>query len=207
MNDHISRLSRLETAKIADAQAGFGIMDTYIRSIVPGAKLVGTAFTIKCYPGSIITVHKALTQAKPGDVLIVDGEGDGRAGALMGEIMALECKERGIAGIVCDGALRDAPGLRDLNFPAFARHITPRVGVNRRLGVTEVDVTVGGVIVQMGDFILADDDGVAVIPKAQIDAVLEKADGIVTKEAGLVEAIGRGERLVDLLNFRELIGN
>jgi len=124
----------------------------------------------------------------------------------MGEIMALECKERGIAGVVCDGALRDATGLRDLGFPAFARHITPRVGVNRRLGVTGVDVAVGGVIVQPGDFILADDDGVAVIPKGQIAGLLEKAEGIVTKEAGLIEAIGRGERLVDLLGFREQFG-
>ncbi len=206
MNDHLSRLARLEAAKIADAQGGFGVMDTYIRSIVPGAKVAGTAFTVKCYPGSIITVHKALTEAKPGDILVVDGEGDGRAGALMGEIMALECKERGIAGIVCDGALRDATGLRDLQFPSFARQISPRVGVNRRLGVTGIDVSVGGVIVQPGDFILADDDGVAVIPKAQIEAVLEKAEGIVTKEAGLIASIGRGERLVDLLGFREQFG-
>ena len=205
MSDFVTRLERLEAAKVADAQQGLGIMDPGIRAIVPGIKAAGTAYTVKCYPGSIITVHKALTEAKPGDILVVDGEGDGRAGALMGEIMALECQDRGFKGVVCDGALRDAVGLRELGFPAFARHITPRVGVNRRLGLTGVDVTVGGVIVRTGDYILADDDGVAVIPKEQIGEILDKVEAIVVKEQGLVDAIGRKERLVDLLGFKELI--
>ena len=206
MSDHVVRLERLEAAKIADAQAGFGIMDPGIHSIVPGVKAAGTAFTVKCYPGSIITVHRALVRAKPGDVLVVDGEADGRAGALMGELMAREAIDRGLRGIVCDGALRDAAGLRELGFPSFARYVTPRVGVNRRLGLTEVDVTVGGVVVRMGDYILADDDGVAVIPREQIAEIIEKVDAINVKEQGFADAIDRHERLVDILGFGELIG-
>lgn len=206
MSDFVTRLERLEAAKVADAQGGLGILDHGIRSIVPGLKMAGRAFTVKCYPGSIITVHKALTEAQAGDILVVDGEGDGRAGALMGEIMAHECIDRGFKGIVCDGALRDAVGLNELKFPAFARHITPRVGVNRRLGLTGVDVSVGGVIVRPGDYILGDDDGVAVIPQEAIAETLDKVDAIVVKEQGYVDAIKRGERLVDILNFRELIG-
>jgi 4-hydroxy-4-methyl-2-oxoglutarate aldolase len=206
VSDHIERLRRFETAKVADAQQGLGIMDPGIHSIVPGLKAVGAAFTVKCYPGSIITVHRALVRAKPGDVLVIDGEGDGRAGALMGEIMALEAIDRGLGGVVCDGALRDAAGLRDLSFPSFARYVTPRVGVNRRLGQTELDVTVGGVIVRMGDYILADDDGVAVIPREQIAEIVDKVEAINLKEQGYVEAVGRHERLVDILGFGELIG-
>ena len=206
MSDHVVHLERLEAAKVADAQQGLGIMDPGIRSIVPGVKAAGTAFTVKCYPGSIITVHRALVRAKPGDVLVVDGEGDGRAGALMGELMAREAIDRGLRGIVCDGALRDAAGLRELAFPSFARYVTPRVGVNRRLGLTEVDVTVGGVVVRMGDYILADDDGVAVIPREQIAEIIEKVEAIKVKEQGFAEAIDRQERLVDILGFGELIG-
>ena len=206
MSDHVVRLERLEAAKVADAQAGLGIMDPGIQTIVPGVKAAGTAFTVKCYPGSIITVHRALVRAKPGDVLVVDGEGDGRAGALMGELMAREAIDRGLRGIVCDGALRDAAGLRELGFPSFARYVTPRVGVNRRLGLTEVDVTVGGVIVRMGDYILADDDGVAVIPREQIAEIIDKVEAINVKEQGFAEAIDRHERLVDILGFGELIG-
>jgi 4-hydroxy-4-methyl-2-oxoglutarate aldolase len=206
VSDLVVRLERLEAAKVADAQGGLGIMDPGIQTIVPGVKAAGTAFTVKCYPGSIITVHRALVRAKPGDVLVVDGEGDGRAGALMGELMAREAIDRGLRGIVCDGALRDAAGLRELGFPSFARYVTPRVGVNRRLGLTEVDVTVGGVIVRMGDFILADDDGVAVIPREQIAEIIEKVEAINVKEQGFADAIDRHERLVDILGFGELIG-
>lgn len=206
MSDHVVRLERLEAAKVADAQAGLGIMDPGIQTIVPGVKAAGTAFTVKCYPGSIITVHRALVRARPGDILVVDGEGDGRAGALMGELMAREAIDRGLRGIICDGALRDAAGLRELSFPSFARYVTPRVGVNRRLGLTEVDVTVGGVIVRMGDYILADDDGVAVIPREQIGEIIDKVEAINVKEQGFAEAIDRHERLVDILGFGELIG-
>jgi regulator of RNase E activity RraA len=206
VSDLVARLERLEAAKVADAQQGLGIMDPGIHGVVPGVKAAGTAFTVKCYPGSIITVHRALVRAQPGDVLVVDGEGDGRAGALMGELMAREAIDRGLRGIVCDGALRDAAGLRELAFPSFARYVTPRVGVNRRLGLTEVDVTVGGVVVRMGDYILADDDGVAVIPQERIAEIIEKVEAINVKEQGYAEAIDRHERLVDILGFGELIG-
>ena len=206
MSEQIARLERLDAAKVADAQQGMGIMDPGIRAVVPGVKAAGTAFTVKCYPGSIVTVHRALVRAKPGDVLVVDGEGDGRAGALLGELMAREALDRGLRGIVVDGAVRDAAGLRDLRFPAFARYVTPRVGVNRRLGQTEVDVTVGGVVVRMGDYVLADDDGVAVIPRERIDDVIGAVEAINVKEQGLADAIDRHERVVDLLGLWEAIG-
>src|SRR5262249_44568224 len=153
-------------------------------------RVAGPAFTVKCYPGSIITVHKALVEAKPGDILVVDGEGDGRAGALFGELMAREARDRGLRGIVVDGAVRDLNGLRALGFPTFARHVTPRVGVNRRLGSTRAAVSVGGVVVRPGDYVLAD-DGVAFIPKEQLDAIVAAVDAIDRKERGLAEAIDR----------------
>ena len=78
VEDLVARLGRSDTAAVADAQGGFGILDPAIRTVVPGRKVAGRAFTVKCYPGSIITVHKALIEAQPGDVLVVDGEADGR---------------------------------------------------------------------------------------------------------------------------------
>jgi 4-hydroxy-4-methyl-2-oxoglutarate aldolase len=206
VNEYVERLGKLDTAKIADAQAGWGVLDPAIRPAWAGAKTAGTIYTVKCYPGSIITVHRALTRAKHGDILVVDGEGDGRAGALLGELMARECIDRGFRGIVVDGALRDIAGLRELGFPAFTRYVTPRVGVNRRLGQTEIDITVGGVICRMGDYLLADEDGVAVIPKETIAETLDAAEAIIVKEQGFADAIDRKERLVDILKFGELIG-
>jgi RraA family protein len=205
IEDLIKRLGRLDTAGAADAQQGFGVLDPAIRSVTPGFRVAGRAFTVKCYPGSIITVHKALVEAEPGDVLVVDGEADGRAGALFGELMGRETKDRGLAGIVIDGAVRDVNGLRALGLPTFARQITPRVGVNRRLGQTRVPVSVGGVVVRPGDYVLADDDGVIIIPMENLAQIVQAVEGIEEKERGLAAAIDRHERLVDLLNFRPLI--
>ena len=89
-------LARASTANVSDVLGSMGVMQPAIRSMVPGCKFVGRAFTVKAYPGSILTVHKALFEAGPGDVLVVDGEGDSGAGALMGEIMALECQVKGL---------------------------------------------------------------------------------------------------------------
>jgi len=203
--DLVERLSRLDTAGTADAQMGFGVLDPVIQSVTPGLKMAGPAFTVKCYPGSIITVHKALLEAAPGDVLVVDGESDGRAGALFGELMGREARDRGFAGIIVDGAVRDRAGLIRLGFPTFARQVTPRVGVNRRLGVTQVPVSVGEVVVNPGDYILADDDGVIVIPQADLAAIVDAVGAIETKERGLAAAIDRHERLADLLGMRAAI--
>lgn len=205
MDDDIARLARLDTAGVADARQGLGVLDPAIRGVVPGLTLAGPAFTVQCYPGSIITVHKALVEAAPGDVLVVDGEGDGRAGALLGELMAREARDRGLRGAVIDGAVRDAAGLRALRFPTFARWVTPRVGVNRRLGATGGTISVGGVVVRPGDYVLADDDGVAIIPRERLRETVEAVEAIERKEVGLAAAIDRHERLVDLLGFSELI--
>jgi 4-hydroxy-4-methyl-2-oxoglutarate aldolase len=203
----VARLGRLDTAGASDAQKGFGVLDPEIRTITPGLRAAGPAFTVKCYPGSIITVHKALLDAEPGSILVVDGEGDGRAGALFGELMARESRDRGIAGIVVDGAVRDRSGLRALPFPTFARHVTPRVGVNRRLGVTNVPVSVGSVVVNPCDFVLADDDGVVIIPSHDLQSIVEAVEAIEQKERGIAAAIDRHERLADILGLRSTIEN
>jgi 4-hydroxy-4-methyl-2-oxoglutarate aldolase len=205
LNGYVARLERLDTAGIADAQQGLGILEPTIRTVVPGLKVAGPAFTVKCYPGSIITVHKALLEAAPGDILVIDGEGDGRAGALIGELMAREARDRGLRGAIVDGAVRDVAGLHTLRFPAFARHVSPRVGVNRRLGSTQVAISIGGVVVHPGDYVLADDDGVAIIPRAKLVEIVAAGEAIEQKERGLVEAIDRHERLADLLGMRATI--
>src|ERR671938_193025 len=115
----LARLGAFSTATISDAQGSFGSMRPSIRALAPGLRVVGPAHTVKCYPGSIITVHKALLEAVPGEVLVVDGEGDER-GALFGELMALQAKANGIAGIVVDGPVRDRAALLGIGLPVFA---------------------------------------------------------------------------------------
>ena len=200
----IERLARLEIANVCDAQKSFGAPHPTIQTIVPGLRLVGPAHTVKCYPGSIITVHKALLEASPGEVIVVDGEGDER-GALFGELMALQARANGIAGIVVDGPVRDRAALLDIGLPIFATGINPRVGSNRRVGETQIPIQCGRVVVRPGDYILADDSGIVVVPFDQIAATVEATEAVAAKEASVREAIANGQQLGDLLGFRTLI--
>ena len=163
MSDARQVLAAASSAAVSDALGSTGVMHPDIRAVWLGARLFGPAFTASCHANSIITVHKALLEAAAGDVLVVDGGHDG-SGALFGGIMATEARQHGIQGMVTDGAVRDSGHLQQLGFPVFARSITPRVGTNRRVGRTGVPVSCGGVLVRPGDYVLADSDGVVVIP-------------------------------------------
>lgn len=198
------RLARIHTGSLSDAQGSIGVLATPIRVITPGARLVGPAFTVKCYPGSIITVHKALMEAPPGVILVADDEGDTR-GALWGEVMTHQAQRQGVLGLVTDGPVRDTTEIAALQFPVFAGSVTPRVGTNRRVGQTQVPIACAGVVVHPGDIVVADADGVVVIPREQADAVAERAESIVARDEEFMRQIGEGKLLVDLLKFRELI--
>lgn len=202
--DLLNRLAEFPTAALSDALRGMGLVRPPIRTMVPGAKLVGPAHTVKCYPGSIITVHKALLEATPGEVLVVDGEGDDR-GALFGELMTLQAQANGLAGIVIDGPLRDAVAVAAAGFPAFASCVTPRVGTNRRVGETQIPIQCGGAVVRPGDIVVGDDDGVVIVPLEQLEATVEAAEAIKKKEAGIRRDIAAGKQLADLIGFRTLI--
>ena len=201
MDDLFTALTWASTANLSDVLGSMVAMQPAIHSMVPGCKMVGRAFTVKAYPGSILTVHKALYLASPGDVLVVDGEGDSGAGALMGEIMALECQVKGFAGAVIDGAVRDVPGLVELGFPVFARTGTPRVGTNRRLGQTQVPVSCGGIVVRPGDLVVGDDNGVVAIPADRLEGLAEELEALQVKEESLVQGIKEGIYLAETFGF------
>jgi 4-hydroxy-4-methyl-2-oxoglutarate aldolase len=201
MDDLHTALAQASAANVSDVLGSMGVMEPAIRSMVPGCRFVGRAFTVQAYPGSILTVHRALVEADPGNVIVVDGEGDSRAGALMGEIMALECQVKGFAGAVIDGAVRDVPGLAEQGFPVFARASTPRVGTNRRLGQTQVPVSCGGVVVRPGDLVLGDDDGVVVIPGDREEGLAASLAALQLKEEGLIQGIRNGVYLAETLGF------
>lgn len=198
------RLARIHTGSLSDALGSLGVPSPRIRAITPATKLIGPAFTVKCYPGSIITVHKALLEAPPAVVLVVDDEGDTR-GALWGEVMTHQAMRQGILGLVTDGPVRDTAEIAALGFPVFAGSVTPRVGTNRRVGLTQVPIALAGVPVHPGDIVVADADGVVIIPSGQLDTVLERAEGIVRRDERFIREIGEGKLLADLLQFRELI--
>lgn len=199
-----TRLAAIHTGSLSDALGSVGVLAAGLRPITPGARVIGPAFTVKCYPGSIITVHKALMEAPSGVVLVVDDEGDTR-GALWGEVMTHQAMRQGILALVTDGPVRDTPEIAALGFPVFAGSVTPRVGTNRRVGFTQIPIACAGVPVHPGDIVVADPDGVVIIPRDLAETIAERAEGIVRRDEGFIRQIGEGKLLVDLLNFRELI--
>lgn len=200
----IEILGRASPAWISDAQSTMNTMDPGIKPVWPGARVAGFVFTVRCLPESIITVHKALLEAPRGSVIVVDGGGT-HTGALFGELMATEARNRGIAGVVVDGAVRDSEALHALRFPVFSRTTTPRVGSNRRLGVTQEPIVCGGVSVHPGDIVLAAHDGVVVVPRARLAVVAAAVQAIEQKEADLRARMGRGEALAEMIGMLPLI--
>ncbi|KEP75913.1 methyltransferase [Microbacterium sp. SUBG005] len=173
-------------ATIGDAMERFGVA----RGLSPlweGAVVSGPAATVLTRPGDNKGVHAAFEQVRAGEILVVDGGADDTR-ALIGELVAEKAKALGVAGIVLDGAARDAVELREVGVPVFARAVTPagpwKTGPYRLGGV----VTLGGVPVAPGDWIVGDADGVAVVPRARIDEVTAAADALVRGEADRREA-------------------
>lgn len=192
------------SANVSDALNKTNTMDAGIKSVNPGKRISGPAYTVDCYPGSIITCHKALGEVSPGQVLVINAHGD-PCGAMWGGLMSLEAIQRGVAGVVVDGAVRDVKTIRELGFPVFARHVTPCVGSNRTVGSTGTPIACGGVVVRTGDLIIADDDGVIVVPQERIEEVLQRVAAIVEKEKGITESVRAGAHIADLIGMSEAI--
>ncbi len=205
----LERLACLPSATVSDVQRNLQTtycIDPAIRCMVPGVRVAGPAFTVLARGGSIISVHKALLEAPPGSILVVGGETPQQLnGALFGKLMATQARLRGIRGLVVDGGVRDIADLRAMRFPVYARFTTPHVGLNRAVGETQVAIPCGGLIVQPGDYVLADDDGVVVVPPASAEQIVPQAEEKVKKEDEYLVRMEAGEQLGDLIGFRKLI--
>lgn len=188
----VERYSAIPAANIGDAMERLGAMDSRIASVWPGARLVGTALTVWTRPGDNLAIHAALPQARAGDVIVVSGGGD-ESRALIGELIGGKAKALGIAGFVIDGAVRDADGLAQYEFPVFARAVNPGGPYKDGPGRVGVPVAVGGVSVSTGDLIVGDADGVVVVPRAQLEDVVVRAeavrDGEDAKRAQIEESL------------------
>lgn len=179
--DVIQRLARIPSANIGDGMDRLGLMDAGISPIWEGATLAGPAFTCWTRSGDNLWIHNAIDEASAGDVIVINGSGD-LTRALIGELIALRAKAKGIAGFVIDGAVRDAEGMRDYGMPVFARALTPAGPYKHGPGRLGVPVAVGGVAISPGDIIVADADGVAVIPQADADTIVIAAEAVQARE-------------------------
>ncbi|WP_040982103.1 RraA family protein [Oceanobacillus jeddahense] len=164
-------------------------------NIIPyhrGGKLLGSALTVRTRPGDNLMIHKAINMAEPGDVLIVDGDGD-MSRALFGEIMLRTCQTRGIAGLVVDGCIRDVTAFREDNFPVYARGVTHKGPYKTGPGEINTTVSIGGLIVNPGDLIIGDEDGVVSVPIDQTNTILQEALKKIETEEKKLQLISDGE--------------
>jgi 4-hydroxy-4-methyl-2-oxoglutarate aldolase len=148
-------------------------------------------------------IHKAITMAEPGDVLIIDCDGYTGTGHV-GEIMCTSCQANGLAGLVIDGGYRDSRELRELNFPVYGRGVNPKGPLKQDPGSINTTISCGGVTVNPGDIVVGDDDGIAVIPHEGAEEVLERAREKLTAEADTREEIQDGDYLFEVKGYNKL---
>jgi len=180
--------AELPTAAIGDARDRLGMVDPRVRPVWPGPRLAGRALTVLCRPGDNKGIHEALTRARPGDVLVVDGGGH-PSRALIGELIAHRAINRGIRGMVVDGAVRDVAALREAKFPVWAVGVSPAGPYKSGPYRIGTDISLGGVVVHNGDIVVADDDGVAVVALADAGRVLTDSRAVVADENARFERI------------------
>ena len=188
----VKEASSFQPAILADVAGRRGAMHGRIKALRPNMKVAGTAFTLEVRPGDNLMIHAAMAMAKPGDVLVIDGKGDQTA-ALMGTIMMTACKKLGIAGVVIDGAARDSLEIEEMDFPVFSVGTNPNGPTKMVPGRIGHPVSVGGVIVNPGDFVIGDADGVVVVEREKIEGLLPSAAKKVKDEAARIEAIKGGD--------------
>lgn len=162
----------LPVANIADNMNRMFCINAEIRPI-NSAPLLGTAFTIKSRPGDNLMLHKALDLAQPGDILVVDAQGD-MSNSIMGELMVLWAIKRGLGGFVIDGAIRDYGTLKKLDIPIYAKGITPAGPYKDGPGEINVPVVCGGVVINPGDILVGDEDGLVVVKPADAAELVKK---------------------------------
>jgi 4-hydroxy-4-methyl-2-oxoglutarate aldolase len=190
--DVVRQAGEYQAAIIADVAGRRGALNGRIRPVTSRMKLAGPAFTVEVRPGDNLMIHAAMSMAKPGDVLVIDGKGDLGA-ALMGTIMMTACKQLGLAGVVIDGAVRDTLELEEMGFPVFAAGANPNGPTKNVPGRIGHPVSVGGVTVRPGDFVLGDADGVVVVEREKIAALVPQAAKKVADESARIAAIKQGD--------------
>lgn len=200
MTTGTARLAELGAATVHEAIGGVGAMDHGLAPLDPASRMAGRAVTIDLPPADNWYLHVGLLHAGPGDVLVVDAKGFREAGP-WGDVLTCAARQRGLAGLVIDGAVRDSRDIVASGFPVFARGLSIKGTAKAVPGRIGVPVRVGGVVVEPGDVVVGDADGLVVVPAATAADALRAAEERRAKEAGFRERLRAGATTLELLGL------
>lgn len=198
MAEPADTLTALGAATVGES--GAAPFPARIRPVWKGARLAAPAFTVRCTPGDNLAIHVAVARAPEGSALVVD-VGIDRERGYWGEVLTTAAEARGLTGLVIDGCVRDLTALEAHRFPVFATGIALPGATKVRPGAVGEPVELGHAHVHPGDWLVGDDDGVAVIPGAKLEEVLESARERATQEAGMFDALRNGRTTLELLGL------
>lgn len=191
----------LDAATIYEANGQQGALDPSIRQMVPGLGMMGRALTVSSAPGDNLTLHAAVAQAQPGDVIVANVGNYDYVGH-WGEILAVAAMARGVVGLVINGAVRDVEPMARHVFPCFATTACMRAPAKKRFGSINETIVIGDVVVEPGDLVCGDGDGVVVVPQARASDVLTLARKREEDEGGIMSRLEAGELTIDIFGLR-----
>lgn len=188
----VERFRGYTTPDISDMLNRLYTMHMAIHNLTTDGAVVGTACTVKVYPGDNLMVHKALDVAKPGDIIVIDA-GASSMNGIIGDLISTKAQHRGVVGFVIDGLIRDVPEVIELGMPVFARGMTPIGPLHRGPGEINYPVSCGGIVVNPGDIICGDKNGVVVVRRDFAEDIIERLDKQQASLKEYEQAVRRGE--------------
>ncbi len=203
--DFVKELSKFSAATLHEALGKQGNLPSNIKPIANSMKVCGPAYTVKTMPRDNVLLHRAYAYAKPGDVIVVDCSDFYEAG-YWGDLMSLGAKTKGINGLVIDGCVRDADDIEAMGFNVFSRGLCIRGTSNFGEGSLKESIVIGGVIINPGDFVVGDRDGVVIIPFNRAAEAIEKATARETKEENVRRQLREGKTSIEIYGWDKQFG-
>lgn len=200
----IERLGACGVATVHEAQGRTGLLRPYMRPIYPAARVAGSAVTVLCGAGDNLMLHAALAVVQPGDVLVVSTVTESTEG-MFGDLLAESCRALGVAGLVIDAGVRDITDITALGFPVWSRAISAQGTTKTFAGSVNVPIVCAGAPVSPGDVVIGDADGVVIVPRDTVPAVVAAADPRLVKEQATRERLRAGELGLDIYGLRDVL--